>query len=67
MPRDDTVTDPGETVIITLTEEPTGAPEQYSVTATSGSETATLTITDNPNPTTKAVGANENVISTSAR
>ncbi|NEQ38838.1 MAG: VCBS repeat-containing protein, partial [Okeania sp. SIO3I5] len=66
VPRDDTVVDGGETVTLTLTDEPTGAPEQYDVTATPGNETATLTITDNPDATSKAVGANEIVISTNA-
>ncbi|MDE5115918.1 MAG: DUF4347 domain-containing protein, partial [Trichodesmium sp. St2_bin2_1] len=64
VPRDDIVTDGGETVTLTLTEEPTGVPQQYDVSSTPGDETATLTITDNTNPTSKVVGANEIIIST---
>ncbi|MDE5083420.1 MAG: FG-GAP-like repeat-containing protein, partial [Trichodesmium sp. St18_bin1] len=65
-PRDDVVADAGETVTLTLTEEPTGAPEQYDVSSTPGDKTATLTITDNTNPSSKVVGANEIIISNTA-
>ena len=65
-PRDDVVADAGETVTLTLTEEPTGAPDQYDVSLTPGDETATLTITDNTNPSSKVVGANEIIISNNA-
>ncbi|MDT9341472.1 VCBS repeat-containing protein, partial [Trichodesmium erythraeum 21-75] len=66
VPRNDLVADAGETVTLTLTEAPTGVPQQYELSSTAGDETATLTIRDNTNPGTKVLGENENIISTNA-
>ncbi|MDT9341471.1 FG-GAP-like repeat-containing protein [Trichodesmium erythraeum 21-75] len=66
VPRDDVVTDAGETVTLTLTEEPTGATQEYDVSSTPGDGTATLTITDTSSPSSKVVGASESIVSANA-